>query len=128
MTVRRALLSAVLTLLLLPSATSGQTVNGAITGVIKDATGGVVADVAVTLRNVATDQTIATTVTTASGEYSFRNLPPGKYAVEAIKSGFQQVTHPDIDVTLSSVQRVEITLPARGSRTHAWKWSAGRRS
>ena len=111
MTVRRALLSAVLTLLLLPSATSGQTVNGAITGVIKDATGGVVPDVAVTLRNVATDQTIATTLTTASGEYSFRNLPPGKYAVEAIKSGFQQVTHPDIDVTLSSVQRVEITLP-----------------
>ena len=89
----------------------GQTVNGAITGVIKDATGGVVADVAVTLRNVATDQTIATTVTNASGEYAFRNLSPGKYAVEAIKSGFQQVTHPDIDVTLSSVQRVEITLP-----------------
>ena len=100
-----------LTLLLLPAATSGQTVNGAITGVIKDSTGGVVADVAVTLRNVATDQTIATTVTNASGEYAFRNLPPGKYAVEAIKSGFQQVTHPDIDVTLSSVQRVEITLP-----------------
>ena len=111
MTVRRALVSAVLTLLLLPAATSGQTVNGAITGVIKDATGGVVADVAVTLRNVATDQTIATTVTNASGEYAFRNLSPGKYAVEAIKSGFQQVTHPDIDVTLSSVQRVEITLP-----------------
>ena len=111
MTVRRPLISAVLTLLLLPAATSGQTVNGAITGVIKDATGGVVADVAVTLRNVATDQTIATTLTNASGEYSFRNLPPGKYAVEAIKSGFQQVTHPDIDVTLSSVQRVEITLP-----------------
>ena len=59
MTVRRALVSAVLTLLLLPAATSGQTVNGTITGVIKDATGGVVADVAVTLRNVATDQTIA---------------------------------------------------------------------
>ena len=111
MTVRRSLVSAVLTLLLLPAAASGQTVNGAITGVIKDATGGVVADVAVTLRNVATDQTIATTVTSASGEYAFRNLPPGKYAVEAIKSGFQQVTHPDIDVTLSSVQRVEITLP-----------------
>jgi outer membrane receptor protein involved in Fe transport len=111
MTVRRPLATAVLTLLLLPAAASGQTVNGAITGVIKDATGGVVADVAVTLRNVATDQTIATTVTNASGEYAFRNLSPGKYAVEAIKSGFQQVTHPDIDVTLSSVQRVEITLP-----------------
>jgi len=100
-----------LALLLLPAAASGQSVNGAITGIIKDGTGGVIADVAVTLRNVSTDQTIATTVTNASGEYAFRNLSPGKYAVEAIKSGFQQVTHPDIEVTLSSVQRVEITLP-----------------
>jgi outer membrane receptor protein involved in Fe transport len=111
MTVRRSLASALLALLLLPAVASSQTVNGAITGVIKDATGAVVADVAVTLRNVGTDQTIATTVSNASGEYAFRNLSPGKYAVEAIKSGFQQVTHPDIDVTLSSVQRVEITLP-----------------
>ncbi len=111
MTVRRTLASAVLTLLLFPAAASSQTVNGAITGVVKDTSGGVVADVAVTLRNIATDQTIATTVTNSSGEYAFRNLPPGKYAVEATKAGFQQVTYPDIDVTLSSVQRVEITLP-----------------
>ena len=79
MTVRRSLASAVLALLLLPAAASGQSVNGAITGIIKDGTGGVIADVAVTLRNVATDQTIATTVTNASGEYAFRNLAPGQY-------------------------------------------------
>ena len=66
---------------------------------------------ALTLRNVATDRTISTAVSGANGEYAFRNLPPAKYSVEAIKTGFQQVTHPDIDVTLSSVQRVDITLP-----------------
>ena len=67
MTVRRSPASALLTLLLFlfPAATSSQSVNGAITGVVKDSTGGVVADVAVTLRNIATDQTIATTVTNA---------------------------------------------------------------
>ncbi|MEO5741179.1 MAG: hypothetical protein ABIS29_11340, partial [Vicinamibacterales bacterium] len=47
-------------LLLTPAMTSGQGVNGAITGVIKDSSGGVVADVALTLRNIATDQTIGT--------------------------------------------------------------------
>jgi hypothetical protein len=104
--------------LLLPAAASGQSVNGAITGVIKDPSGAVVADVALTLRNIATNQTIATAVSGGGGEYAFRNLPPAKYAVEAIKSGFQQVTRPDIDVTLSSVQRVDITLPIGAQETH----------
>ena len=98
-------------LLSLSSTAWGQTVNGAITGVVKDASGGVVPDVALTLRNIATDQTVATTVSGPEGEYAFRNLPPAKYEVQATKEGFQQVAHPDIDVTLGSVQRVEITLP-----------------
>ncbi|MEP6592678.1 MAG: carboxypeptidase regulatory-like domain-containing protein, partial [Acidobacteriota bacterium] len=88
-----------------------QTVNGAITGVVRDSSGAVVKDVALTLRNVATDQLVGTTISGPEGEYAFRNLAPAKYAVEAVKEGFQQVTHADIEVTLSSVQRVEITLP-----------------
>jgi hypothetical protein len=119
MTVRGRLATSLLAFLLLfPTAASSQSVNGAITGVIKDPSGGVVADVALTLRNVATNQTIATAVSGSGGEYAFRNLPPAKYAVEAIKTGFQQVTRPDIDVTLSSVQRVDITLPIGTQETH----------
>ena len=104
-------------LLLIPVAAAAQSVNGAINGVVKDASGGVIPDVALTLRNLATDQTIATTVSGADGEFAFRNLAPGRYAVEAVKSGFQQVVHPDIDVTLSSVQRVDITLPIGAQET-----------
>jgi hypothetical protein len=98
-------------LLAFAAGVAAQTVNGAITGIVKDASGAVVKDVALTLRNVATDQVVGTAVSGASGEYAFRNLAPAKYAVEAVKEGFQQVTHADIEVTLSSVQRVEITLP-----------------
>ncbi|HMF60546.1 MAG TPA: carboxypeptidase-like regulatory domain-containing protein, partial [Vicinamibacterales bacterium] len=98
-------------LLVFSAAASAQTVNGAITGVVKDSSGAVVKDVALTLRNIATDQVVGTTISGQSGEYAFRNLAPAKYAVDAVKDGFQQVTHPDIEVTLSSVQRVEITLP-----------------
>src|SRR5258706_10322274 len=112
MTVPGRLATTLLALLLLvPAAASGQSVNGAITGVVKDPSGGVVADVALTLRNVATNQTIATAVTGSGGEYAFRNLPPAKYAVEAIKTGLQQAKRAAIDGTLSSVQRDDITLP-----------------
>ena len=90
---------------------SGQTVNGAITGVVKDTSGGVISDVTLTLRHVATDQIVGTTASGSEGEYAFRNLAPGKYEVGATKTQFQEVVHPDIEVTLGSVQRVEITLP-----------------
>src|SRR4051794_6673517 len=94
-------------LLAFATAAASQTVNGAITGVVRDSSGAVVKDVALTLRNVATDQLVGTMVSGSDGEYAFRNLPPARYSIEAIKQGFQQVTHPDIEVTLSSVQRVE---------------------
>src|SRR5215211_1753193 len=77
---------------------AAQSFNGAITGVVRDSTGGVVADTALTLRNIATDQTVATAVSGAEGDYAFRNLAPGKYAVTAVKDGFQQVTLNDLVV------------------------------
>jgi hypothetical protein len=109
---RRCQLGFVLGVLLALSGTAwGQTVNGAITGVVKDSSGGVVPDVALTLRNIATDQIVGTTVSGPEGEYAFRNLAPSKYEVQATKQGFQQVSMPDIEVTLGSTQRVEVTLP-----------------
>jgi hypothetical protein len=49
------------------------------------------------------------------------------YTVEAIKDGFQTVTHPKIEVTLSSTQRVEIVLPVAGAQERS-KSSAAPRS
>ena len=111
-------------LLALSGTAWGQSFNGAITGVVKETTGGVVPDVALTLRNVATDQIVGTTVSGPEGECAFRNLAPARYEVVATKEGFQQVTHPDIDVTLSSTQRVEITLPVG---TQEQRLESGRR-
>ena len=79
-------------LLAFAAAAGAQTVNGAIIGVVKDSSGGVVPDTALTLRNVTTDQTVGTTVSGADGAYAFRNLSPAKYEVQAIKPGFQLVT------------------------------------
>ena len=54
-----------------------------ITGVVRDSSHAIVPDAALTLRNVATDQTVAATVSGPDGEYSFRNLAPAKYEVKA---------------------------------------------
>jgi carboxypeptidase family protein len=101
-------------LLVLPATTSAQSFNGAITGVVRDSTGAVVADTALTLRNVATDQTIQTAVSGAEGEYGFRNLAPAKYEVTAVKQGFQQIVLSDIVVPLSTQVRLDITLAIGG--------------
>ena len=99
-------------LLALSGTAWGQTVNGAITGVVKDASGGVIPDVALTLRNVATDQTVGTTVSGPEGKYLSETCPPAKYEVQATKEGFQQVAHTGHRRHARlPVQRVEITLP-----------------
>ncbi len=103
-------------LLAMPGISWAQGFNGAITGVVKDSSGAVVPDAALTLRNEKTDQTVATTVSGPEGEFAFRNLNPAMYTVEAIKDGFQTVSHPKIEVTLSSTQRVEIVLPVAGAQ------------
>jgi hypothetical protein len=94
-----------------PSAVSGQTVNGAIVGTVQDSSGAVVPDVALTLRNIATDTIITTTVSGPEGEYAFRNLAPSKYEVQATKPGFQLVSMPGVEVNLGTQVRLDITLP-----------------
>jgi hypothetical protein len=98
----------------LPTLGWSQSFNGTITGVVHDSSGAVVPGVALTLRNLATDQIVTTTVSSDDGTYAFRNLAPSNYEVQATKEGFQQVTNADIEVTLSSTVRVEITLPVGG--------------
>jgi hypothetical protein len=91
-----------------------QTVNGAIVGTVQDSSGGVVPDVALTLRNVARDEMVGTTISGPDGTFAFRNLAPGKYEVAATKDGFNPVSFPDVEVTVGSQIRVDITLQAGG--------------
>jgi hypothetical protein len=101
-------------LIVLPATTSAQSFNGAITGVVRDSSGAVVADTALTLRNVATNQTVQTAVSGAEGEYAFRNLAPAKYEVTAVKQGFQQVVLSDVVVPLSTQVRLDVVLAIGG--------------
>ena len=114
-------------LLAMPGISWAQGFNGAITGVVKDSSGAVVPDAALTLRNEKTDQTVATTVSGPEGEFAFRNLNPAMYTVEAIKDGFQTVTHPKIEVTLSShTAGGNRRCPSRGPRRRSRSSAAPR--
>jgi hypothetical protein len=81
---RRAILGISAFILFLPLLAVAQSTNGAITGVVRDSSRAVVPDTALTLRNVLTNQTVATAVSGPDGEYAFRNLVPGRYELTAL--------------------------------------------
>src|SRR5689334_17775069 len=77
----------------------GQLVSATIVGSVTDASGGVVAGARVTLTETQTgvDRTAATN---PSGNYTFVNLPPGKYRVTVEMSGFKKEVHGGIDLAV----------------------------
>ncbi|MBO0727262.1 MAG: carboxypeptidase regulatory-like domain-containing protein, partial [Blastocatellia bacterium] len=72
---RRGLLLATLTALLASAIALGQTTTATLSGVVKDASGGLVTDVKVTVRNADTGAT-RDTKTDSGGRYSLTNLGP----------------------------------------------------
>ena len=62
--------------------------TGALTGTVKDPSGGVIPGVVVTLVNNATARTL-TAVTSTAGVYRFPLLPPGAYSVKFFSEGFK---------------------------------------
>ena len=107
----------------------GQAETGTIAGVVKDATGAVVADAQVVVRNVATNAE-RTAVTGSLGQYSVPALPPGNYGVSVSKSGFKtyattiEVTvggHSTADAELavgSGSTVVEVTAPGAATEVN----------
>jgi hypothetical protein len=92
----------------------GQTSGtGALSGTVKDSTGAVIPDAAVTLTSTSTGQ--SRTVTTGPyGLYNFQLLPPGEYTLTAEKSGFKKLVHPSITITVTQVTSLESVLEVGG--------------
>jgi hypothetical protein len=83
--------------------------TGTINGSVTDASGGVVPAATVTATLV--DQQVRRSVTTGGdGYYSFSALPPGRYSIEAEKTGFQRSEQTDIVLTLNQNLRLDIAL------------------
>jgi hypothetical protein len=88
---------------------SAQT-SGSISGHVADATGAVIPDANVTLKNVGTG-TERSTVTTGSGDYLFPDVPPGVYNIEATHQGFKAAESKNVQLQVQQSLRQDFTLP-----------------
>ncbi|HSR53393.1 MAG TPA: TonB-dependent receptor [Acidobacteriota bacterium] len=82
------IISASLVMLLAGLPLMAQTGTGGIQGVVRDASGGIIPGVEITITNPRTDRTI-NTITNDSGLFTVRALPAGSYEVKASIEGFK---------------------------------------
>ncbi len=88
---------------------TAQITGGAIAGVIKDSSGGVLPGVSVTATNVGTNQTSITS-SNAEGYYEFPLLPAGRYRLELTLDGFQRARSAIFELNSGTRQRFDLAL------------------
>jgi len=88
---------------------AAQTTTGSITGVVRDAGGGVVPGATVTATHAGTNAQQSAQSGDA-GLYVLSGLPVGRYTVTAELSGFQTFRHPDVLVRVNEDIRLDIAL------------------
>jgi hypothetical protein len=103
-----ALAALCLTALAVPS--SAQVFTGRIDVTAKDGTGAILPGVTVELTGTQT----ANAVTDTRGEAHFLNLAPGRYAVTAKLSGFNDYKNDDVPVGAGSIVSLNVTLTVGG--------------
>lgn len=94
----------------IPTGLHSQTISsGVVTGVVTDATGGIVPGVSVTLTDQATNFT-QTTVTDSAGRYLFPAVKPALYAVKCSMKGFRTVSVPNVKVEVLKTTTLDLKL------------------
>jgi hypothetical protein len=83
--------------------------NATITGTVTDASGGLVAGVTISLKNLATGQ-VRQAISNTSGVYRFPDVGVGRYTLEASMQGFQKFTKTDIVVNVAQTLQEDISL------------------
>ena len=95
--------------MLLGSPLSGQSTSGTISGTVSDASGSAVPDATVTLTNEGTDAK-DTFTTGPDGLYSFVNLSPGSYRIDAEEAGFKHFKREGVIVQVEQRVPINITM------------------
>jgi hypothetical protein len=89
----------------LPGIVDGQSTFASLVGTVRDATGGVLGNCAITVENTGTSVK-RSTITDASGNYSLPNLEPGDYTIKMEAGGFQ-ISNYRIELTARQTVRVD---------------------
>src|ERR1044071_7759470 len=90
-------------------ATWAQTTFGTIVGSVTDASGAAIPQVQVTLTNIGTSEK-RVQQTGSDGLYSFVNLLPGHYRLEAEKEGFRHFTREPIVVEVQKTVAIDVSM------------------
>ena len=83
---------------------------GTITGTLTDATGAVIPEATVVIRNVDTG-TDRTTATNSAGIYIAAFLQPGNYQIAASKQGFASVIRKNLPLQVGQTLRMDLSMP-----------------
>ena len=110
---RLKVVAALAVFLALAAGAAAQTETGRITGVVTDATGGILPGVTVTAKAVGTGAT-RELATDSAGQYVFANLPPVLYELSAALSGFR-TANTKVTVSVGSAIGVDLKLEIAGT-------------
>ena len=89
---------------------AAQGATATILGTVTDMSGAAIPDAAVTVKNLGTGTTGATT-SDAQGRFRVSELGVGEYQVEASKMGFSNIVHTGITLTVGAQTVVDLALP-----------------
>lgn len=106
---RICLLALLVAVVLAPTAGAQTLSSGQVDGNVYDETGAPIPGATVTMRNSGTSAT-RVTVTGASGEFQFLQVPVGDYAVLVELEGFDAVEVTSLDVTVGASLSFDVTL------------------
>src|SRR6266550_1775930 len=99
-------------LMALAAPIAAQGTGGVIAGTIKDAQGGALPGVSLTLRNVESG-VVRTAVSEGNGTYRLPGLPPGRYQMIAELQGFASAEITDVTITIGLELQRDITMGLR---------------
>jgi len=91
------------------SQANAQATSGAISGIVTDERQGVIANAAVTARNVGTNESRAAT-TDSEGRYRIPNLPVGNYEITIQANGFAKLVRSGVELLLNQEAVVSASL------------------
>ena len=91
------------------TAVLAQTTTGTFGGTVSDATGGRVAQAAVTALNVETGQKLKAE-TTGTGDFLIVQVPPGKYEVNVVAKGFKTLSRKGLTLEVDGKITLDLTL------------------
>jgi hypothetical protein len=99
-----------------PNELRAQISSASLSGTVKDPVGAVVPGATVTLRNVDTSVS-STTTSNGDGNYTFQNLNPGNFTVEATAKGFQLNEVPSFTLTVGQKASINFALEVGNAST-----------